>query len=465
MKKKNLIRLCAYIAGMSLLAGTFTACGDKTVDYVVDGETANSSSDDETLALKYGIPEQCEKTLDTGDSGLTEISINDAEVTYPSTSGMDIVYYTKSDIANEKKQEIAENIFDTSEGIYEIDLENRTKSDIQQDIDYYEKMVQIYTENGMSDMAEEYQADLNSYNEAMENAPDEYQAAGDYSGSYYMGSIDGRKYTLNFSSDGIYFDPWDIDYKSRDDLENVAGYVYGSSEYISSDEINELTNLCSYTESEAQSIAEDFMVDVGIDDMILTETNELCWEYNNLITSQSELTELDGYVFTFARAVSNSPVATKSLSNVDNLTTEDGYVDIYAEECKIAVDSNGILYAWWTVYMKATGKTEENAELLSFDAMLEIANESVADYYTEYPTSYSEIEFNNVELSYYLSETEEDGIFKYVPAWIFTEYEEDDEYSNANYPNQMVVIDATDGSVIDLTSLSKALGMYYEYGE
>ncbi len=33
MKKKNLIKLCTCIAGVTLLAVTFTACGDKVVDY------------------------------------------------------------------------------------------------------------------------------------------------------------------------------------------------------------------------------------------------------------------------------------------------------------------------------------------------------------------------------------------------------------------------------------------------
>ena len=38
-----------------------------------------------------------------------------------------------------------------------------------------------------------------------------------------------------------------------------------------------------------------------------------------------------------------------------------------------------------------------------------------------------------------------------------------DESNNADYPDQMVVLDAVDGSVIDLLELSKSLGTYQNY--
>ena len=68
-----------------------------------------------------------------------------------------------------------------------------------------------------------------------------------------------------------------------------------------------------------------------------------------------------------------------------------------------------------------------------------------------------------MKLGYYLEKTDEEGTFKYVPAWILTQYEDMTDSTNETYPTQMVVLDATDGTVIDLMELSKALGTYQSY--
>ena len=94
---------------------------------------------------------------------------------------------------------------------------------------------------------------------------------------------------------------------------------------------------------------------------------------------------------------------------------------------------------------------------------MEKANTNIAEYYTTYPTRYKKVEFNDMKLAYYLEKTDEDGVFKYVPAWILSQYEDMEDSNNANYPTQMVVLDATDGSVIDLLELSKSLGTYQNY--
>ena len=147
---------------------------------------------------------------------------------------------------------------------------------------------------------------------------------------------------------------------------------------------------------------------------------------------------------------------------VDNITQDDGSVSIPAETCTVYVDSNGIISASWVSYLETTGKTESN-ELLSFKELLEKANKNIAEYYTTYPTRYKKVEFNSMKLGYYLEKTDEEGTFKYVPAWILTQYEDMTDSTNETYPTQMVVLDATDGTVIDLMELSKALGTYQSY--
>ena len=59
---------------------------------------------------------------------------------------------------------------------------------------------------------------------------------------------------------------------------------------------------------------------------------------------------------------------------------------------------------------------------MNWDEMMSAADESIAEYYRRYPTAYSEVEFNNVELLY-VPEVDSAGDMQYVPAWVFTQTE------------------------------------------
>ena len=77
---------------------------------------------------------------------------------------------------------------------------------------------------------------------------------------------------------------------------------------------------------------------------------------------------------------------------------------------------------------------------------------AVNSFYSENKTSYSEITFNDVRLTYYKVK-DGDG-FKYVPVWAFTECSLEPDGSNSDLlpPTQLIMIDAVDGSLIDLKS-------------
>ena len=64
-----------------------------------------------------------------------------------------------------------------------------------------------------------------------------------------------------------------------------------------------------------------------------------------------------------------------------------------------------------------------------------------------------------MQLTYCLKPGAQDGEFEYVPAWIISQVEvyEFDEVTYED-PQQMVVLDATDGSYIDILEVSKTLG-------
>lgn len=106
---------------------------------------------------------------------------------------------------------------------------------------------------------------------------------------------------------------------------------------------------------------------------------------------------------------------------------------------------------------------------MNWDEMMSAADESIAEYYRRYPTAYSEVEFNNVELLY-VPEVDSAGDMQYVPAWVFTQTEGGDvlDAGMANgHISQVVYINALDGKYIDIAETAKALGTWsgYEAGK
>ena len=196
-------------------------------------------------------------------------------------------------------------------------------------------------------------------------------------------------------------------------------------------------------------------------DVTMNKAQDLYWYYYGT-DGNTESVDVDGYVFSYTRSINNQPTASVDIYNVDNIMQDDASVSVPAEQCEVYVDSNGVISANWVNYLEITDKTESK-DLLSFNDLMEKANTNIAEYYTTYPTRYKKVEFNDMKLAYYLEKTDEDGVFKYVPAWILSQYEDMEDSNNANYPTQMVVLDATDGSVIDLLELSKSLGTYQNY--
>ncbi len=476
MRKNSFKRTAVVLTAALILSMAVSGCGNKTVDYNVDGsgndsnngdgnasDTVGGVSDSGTIATTYGIPAECKTELDTGNSDLDKLEIYDLDVEYPEISSMDAFYYTREEMTNDKKKEIAETVFNKDRGIYEYDEGNPTKADIIEKIEEYKADLERSIDNGEDDDAEYFQGAIEEYESAQDEAPDEYPTAGDYSGDSFIGYMEGTEFTLDFvesSSTCI------LNLK-----EEFASYRPSESSdtadvcYFDTGASDEMVNTCTLSESEAQTVAENFMQMLDIGDMALIETKDLYWVYfdSSTSTNESVAVEADGYAFYFVRTVNNIPVCDKSIGNVDNLSGNGGTVDIPVESMYIYVDENGILYADWSEYLVPSDKGSENTELLSFDALLEKANENISEYYTNYPAYSTRVKFNSMELTYYIEDTDEDGLFKYTPVWVLSEYNESSDNSGERYPERMVVVDATDGEVIDLLSLSKKLGTFDEF--
>ncbi len=453
-RKKKFVVMAAAFACIAALS----ACGKKDTDYNVDVGNGDGGS----VQSKYSIPESCDTTFDAGSTGLKEIRLTDSDITVPNTGAMYVAPVKMKEIDPEYRKNLVEKLFDTDKGVYVYyDMENMdklSKEDIQEYIDLYEQQKKADPSN-----ATNYDSDIDRMNRLLQTTSKQRENAGDYSADEYMGTVGDLEYRISFPQEGEN----DTLFRIKEDLlqyrpmEGATGVFTSSLEEYNTglgDEYGELEsdiNECSLSVDEARQIAEEFLSKIGGSDVILQSESDLCWLYRNDGSSDQNLpTVVDGYSFEYIRSVMDQPVSDVAVWTADNLRQANGFVNVPIEKYTIQVDANGVIDALWNSYLEADGSAQA-VELLSFDEMLKKANESIAAYYTKYPTAYKQIAFNDITLSYYLKQKEDGSGFEYVPAWILAEYEDPADHE---LPEQVVILDARDGSAIDLMKLAEAVG-------
>ena len=114
---------------------------------------------------------------------------------------------------------------------------------------------------------------------------------------------------------------------------------------------------------------------------------------------------------------------------------------------------------YFNIYTAPQSVKEEDVEILSWNDMLEKAQTSIAEYYEKYKTRYSKVEFNDVTLGY-MPVMEDDGKMYYIPVWAFKQSEELRDQSSDAEVSQAVLINAMDGSYIDIIENAKKLNLW-----
>lgn len=463
MKKKIMAKATAMLLVTMLAATTaFSGCGKKDVDYDMGegGTEEGGTGDGGELSSRLGVPESYDGEIEAGDSGLDKIKIEDDDIITPASDSMSIVSYKKNTFDNAYKQKVCEAIFDKSKGIYVYDWEHQTKEDLQGQIDTYQTMLEEAQAAGDSD-TEEYCKEYISYlEEAMTTATDEREGAGDYSATEFIGSIGDNEFMISFyeESEGLgtnfelsYY-PLEglINYKPHEGATYVSAYdaQYGEEE-MDDDTINQ----CTFSEEEAVSLAQDFLNSCGIDDVIVTSTSSLLWEYYDSAYNVVA-TEYDGYIVEFGRSVNGIAPYTADLSMVDTLSDDDIWYETLTETFTIQIDSNGVINASCYPLFTPTGEEEKNVELLSWKELLKALEKNIPEYYKENKTSYSNIEFNDVQLTYYsMKDESQEDVYKYVPVWIFAQADQYEGVYDYDYPVQAIMVNATDGTIYNLKDI------------
>lgn len=453
-----------------LLTGICCGCGDKSLGDQMYGELKEESMDDSRafLASVLGVPASYHYEFETGDSGLLSISIDADTIQLPDTESMITAKFTRKISDADYKRSVAEAIFDIDAGIYVFDETNLPIEDITALEEYYEMCRDVAISLNDISAIETYDMFLDDLREKEVSAPKERTGAGDYSSDTYVGTIGDYQYLLTFLttdegySNGFllsyYMEDLLINYRPAEGMTKVSLFIeYGDGleqEYSIS-----IENKAEITQEEAVAIAKDFLYVCGIEDTKEIEISNMEWDYYELFWASDAdvdyVTEYDGYNITFARSLDGTVPYLAYFYWLDNIELNEFYEsEVSSELFTISVDDNGVQWAkCYDMYTKQ--ELVEKIELLSWDEVIEAVNASVAEYYTENPTSYSGVNFNYIELTYFmLPDTSEAGTYIYTPVWVFSQIEENMlEFDYTIYPTQIFMINAITGEVINLPEM------------
>lgn len=491
--------------GMALLfAGTlmFTAitsgCGKKDIDYdsVQQEETTqtglDANGDSGTVSAGYDIPESCHQMIDPADSELESIEIAADRIQTFDTSGTIREYVKKRKRTPEYKEKVVNAVFDR-----DIQLSGekaKTKADIENELDAAKQEYEdakARKENGEAIFEEQYTDEIKRLEKMLDAASEDGAAAIDYSADLYKGICNDIEFELGFpcaeypmahfkmTQSLIQYRPQDgasevdmiqlpmmsvEEYKEQSaSMETGTESSQGNGQDGTTEEETEAMvhdNKCIYSVDEAKTIADDFLLDLGISDVQVKGVSDLMWAYYDDSGNPVGASEWDGYIFLYGRAAGTQMVADYAYYDTDYLSGEDGDIelDLPHESYTIYVDENGVINAGWKDYLEPTGQTD-SVTLLSFDEMIQKAEKAIPEFYKKYKTGYREVIFDHLELGYCLRQTEDQDTYCFVPAWIFSRHEEADNDHDDPYTSQLVILDAVTGDLIDPVLLSESLNI------
>lgn len=433
-----MIKRNKYMMIMALMASAMimTACGKKKVNYNVDGKLQeNATTEDKTsieasterqvtvsgVAERLGIPQSVNIEIPSGNGGLNKITINDDEIEVPARDVMYTVNYKTVSYDSTYRRKIAEALFDLDTGIYVYngDMENMPS---------YEEAEALLTNGGT----------LPTYTE-----------------NQYIGKFNDNIYILTF-----YIDYYDLD--NQFVFKRVSDKIWEKdapegTEHIwlerSNDTYSQELNMTNMSEEEIENVVMEYPELLDID-AVCTGKYDLMRHYQaGYDANLAELLNvLDGVEIEYKLSVDNQLVYQPNYFVLDEYMSQGNPYFEPAEQVRINMDSYGIEEVSSNFRMEKSGSLERTDELLDWEAVIEIAKESIPSYYEEHHTSYSEICFDDVRLTYFKLWTDESGqSFKIVPVYIFAEQLNQDGKTNHNMPTQLIIINAQDGSLINPT--------------
>lgn len=442
--RKNKYKLAACIMAVALSMG-FAGCGKEQVDYDIGnaisegeaetGDDENAAPDGEAeikdnaldsigeqdvsgLRRDLAIPESedCELEIDTSVSNVKSVKISDDDITVPNRDKMYTIVYDKQDMDDDYKKQVIESFFDDDRNVRTIDI-NLSSSEI-----------------------DENSGEL---------------LGGDCESNAYTGWRGDFFYELIFWEDDLGEKSYQMTCLNIGDI-YAEKYEKTVHEVYTEPGDEDMENLCAMTEEEAVATAEEFILSTdtsyNFGDLYLINSLPLCWFADGANAGA------DGYSLVFGIAVDGQEIYTPSLFGLDYMN-EGTYAQSVSFEITVELDDDGIIGYSSTYPMVKTGE-KEATDLITFDEAVEILADEVPKFYVKNATGYEEITFNDVRLTYYIINDNDENTFEIIPAYTFAQFDlpgsniSDEEYDLEyerleSRPIHLFIVNANDGTVID----------------
>lgn len=223
-----------------------------------------------------------------------------------------------------------------------------------------------------------------------------------------------------------------------------------------------MPNKCELTVEQVTEQARDYAAKIGLEDVVVTDVNELYMEYMDEYGAPVAY-EKDGYSVSMSASVNAVDLYQPQAFGVDTISHNSTQVEedysgsnyYYAEisGCSMSVSSAGLLGISCEWPMRSAGDLKDAGNLLTWDEAVESLESAIPEHFKGY-IGYSDVIFNDVRLTYFRTYVEP-GRYQVIPVYAFAQI--DDEYDDT-YPIQLIMLDARDGSEVDIRQDGSRMG-------
>lgn len=447
MKKKKVVKIIIVPLAVSM----FWGCGQKTVDYGLDGDTEQfvAERDDvdveqnlaETKVVEHWTDEWKFNSPVYADDRVTVDTMEiDADVVMLDIDRFPIIEAEKlEDDALFRKKFI--NTFFGGAEIREYELEKYTKDEIKEIIAELEEAAKSANQEAL----EEYEKFIRDYEELLETAPDEAVAAEDYmSSNTYSGELaDDLACTVSFNEDEEGFWIYAGPNLSSDIFSPKSIREYDNREQIGIKENDEgMINECRYTMVEAKRMADAFLIQIGLCSQICIEVIEPVWCGKNL-NEQGDVAEYEtvpyGYQFIYSTGVDGvamnrtTDISVEDDNPYDWQDTGDRTEIIVTDEGVIQVQIMSPIMVHQVSYAEELIPLEKIKEIMKKEAL-----ENTERYMFVDKDNFSTPRSDDMGLYYVkVNDAQQAGVFSFRPLWCLS-------YWCVDHP---IFVDAVTGEV------------------
>ncbi len=442
MKKKYIGILVAVFFLM------LTGCGTKQVAYEEeksskkkDSEVSQEESAGTTLMETLGVEEEWKERISLDSGKMFHIA---AEVSVPDVPKMSLMEVSEYYFTPEDKKRVAEYFLDGGSIQVNVGMVP-TKEWIEEKIKLWDNALEGAQEQGMEEDIEVARSEKKKLEGLLNEAPktDEVELSpGDYKEDHFMGSRDGKEYTLDFDiNEEEHISQWSLCTMNPDEF-NETGATWWLSGKASD-------NKCTMTKEEAEKKAVDICKELGITGMVPVQVDTVQW---------GEQEENNGYCIVLGRenaGVVIKPTRYHTKNEIFYRNTELGGKTPYEQECiEIGINDKGV---FWMCYRGSLSVDKEGTEikLLTFDQAKEAFREEIIGKNIAWP----EKEAHNLDLIYFrFMDDNQSGKYTYIPVWRLASYEIEYATGYTASEKDCIMINAIDGSPVDIDEVG---GNYY----